>query len=240
MPRAIKFTCSGRFAHFLKAEGNASAPTYPVPPRTALLGMLGAVLGLPKDAPQTELVDCCLAVAGDAEFRHWHSANLRKDAPTPLPWTVRKNSKGSSAEQRNTIIAQEWLVRPCFTVWAVPPERYCDELAERLAERRWHFSPCLGLSEMLADLSLTACCEAEPLSEGVHWVVGTVRRDEARLDLDAACSEQLAVQTLRLPRDVSPGRSFTHSAYYREKNARPMPVQTTAAWRLADDTVMWL
>ena len=45
----INFRLSGRFAHFLRAEASASALSYPVPPRTVILGILGAVLGLSKD-----------------------------------------------------------------------------------------------------------------------------------------------------------------------------------------------
>jgi CRISPR-associated protein Cas5h len=32
----------------LKAEASVSALSYPIPPRTALLGMIGAVLGLER------------------------------------------------------------------------------------------------------------------------------------------------------------------------------------------------
>lgn len=240
MPKAIKFNCSGRFAHFLKAEANASAPTYPVPPRTALLGLLGAVLGLAKDAPPTTLADCRLAVAGNCTFRHWHSANLRKDPPAALPWTVRSRSKGSSSSQRNTIIAQEWLVHPRYVVWALPPAQYSEELAARLRDKRWYFSPCLGLSEMLADLHFEGLHDAEPLLEGSHCVSGTIRRSEVQLDLKAACENGLAIETLRMPRDVSGWRAFVHEAYYRETHGKDVPVHTDAAWSIGNETVMWL
>src|SRR5215204_4090672 len=54
---AVVFEYAGRFGHFLRAEASVSALSYPVPPRTALLGMIRAVLGLEKDTPQVKLKD---------------------------------------------------------------------------------------------------------------------------------------------------------------------------------------
>ena len=44
--RVVRFRYQGRVGHFLRAEMNASALSYPVPPRTALLGLVGNILGL--------------------------------------------------------------------------------------------------------------------------------------------------------------------------------------------------
>jgi CRISPR-associated protein Cas5h len=240
MNRAVVFTYSGRFGHFLKAEANASAPSYAVPPRTALLGLAGAVLGLGKDEPQVVLAEARLAVCGHAQCTHWHTANLRKDPPTSLPWTVRQNSKGSSSAQRNTIIAQEWLIQPSFKVWAMLPDAYQSEFAERIRNRRWHFSPCLGLSEMQANLEFVAEVQAALLPMDEHQVLGIVRRGECELDLQQACLNKLAIQTLRMPRDVTPGRAFSHEAYYREITGSPIPVRTDKAWQAGSDKLMWL
>ncbi len=241
MNRAVVFTYSGRFGHFLKAEANASAPSYAVPPRTVLLGLAGAILGLGKDEPQVALAGARLAVCGQAQCTHWHTANLRKDPPTSLPWTVIKNSKGSSAAQRNTIIAQEWLIRPRFKVWAMLPDAYHDEFSDRIRHRRWHFSPCLGLSEMQANVEFVADVPAVPLPMGDHQVLGIVRREECKLDLEQACQKNLAIQTMRMPRDVTPGRAFSHEAYYREITGKAtIPVRTDKASQVGPDKLMWL
>ena len=46
----VTFVWQAKYGHFLRAESNVNALTYPVPPRTAVLGLLGAILGLEKDA----------------------------------------------------------------------------------------------------------------------------------------------------------------------------------------------
>ena len=61
----IKFDISGRFGHFQRAEtGGTSAPSYPVPPRTAILGVIGAIIGLQKDSPQKQLEPAYIELKG--------------------------------------------------------------------------------------------------------------------------------------------------------------------------------
>ena len=97
---AVVFEYAGRFGHFLRAEASVSALSYPVPPRTALLGMIGAVLGLEKDTPQVELKDALVAVSGPIPETHWHRVKLRKDPPAPLPRKVKKGDKADRPTRR--------------------------------------------------------------------------------------------------------------------------------------------
>ena len=173
----VQFRYYGKFAHFLRAEANANGVTYPLPPRTVLLGLVGAVLGLGKDEPQDKLTDAHLAVGGSLPKRFWHKTNVRKDPPAPLAFRVKASEKGTSKEQRNFRFPQEWLWRPSFTVWAALPEPYHLDFASRLREQRCHFLPCLGLSEMVAHLEWLDDFHAEPLPAGLHWLE-TVGRQE--------------------------------------------------------------
>ena len=236
----ICFEYTGRFGHFLKAEANASAPSYPIPPRTVLLGLLGAVLGLGKDTPQIALKNAHLALGGKIPGTHWHSANLRKDPPAPLSYTITRSAKGSSSRQRNTIISQEWLIKPCYRVWANIPDPFHADLVKRLQDRRWHFSPCLGLSEMSAELNLIGDYSSENLPNGKHCINTALRRDAGNLDMDLACEQELAIHMVRMARDVSPERQFQHEAYYVEREGRSIPVITDQAWLVGKDKVVFL
>jgi CRISPR-associated protein Cas5h len=233
----VAFTYSARFGHFLRAEANANGPTYPVPPRTALLGMIGAVLGLEKDEPQDALAEASVAVGGPVPQCFWHKTNLRKDPPAPLPWTVKATDKGTSKEQRNTIHPQEWLWRPKYRVWASLPDPYQGQLADRLLQRRWHFSPCMGLSEMLAELADVEVLRAQALPAGTYCVGSVVRAEGVSVDTHAACEEALAIQTLRMPRAATADRVFSHATYFVERNGRPIPVECVNAWQVGEEVV---
>ena len=129
----VIFSYSGRFAHFLKAEASASALSYPMPPRTVLLGLLGAVLGLSKDTPQLELKGTMLAITGNRDLQtHWHRAKLRKKIPTPLPRVVKVNMKGNNKPELATLIRQEWLIKPNYKIIASLPKAYHNAFVEQI------------------------------------------------------------------------------------------------------------
>src|SRR3954447_15720040 len=111
----VRFRYRGRVGHFLRAEMNASALSYPVPPRTALLGLLGNVLGLAKDEAPRVLGGASVAVGGKVPRRHYHRANVRKEFPPALPLWIKTGAPldmgdpdpgGGFASQ----VIQEWLL----------------------------------------------------------------------------------------------------------------------------------
>src|SRR5262249_11706430 len=161
----VCFDYRAKFGHFLRAEANANGVTYPVPPRTVLLGLLGAILGLDKDAPQAVLGQADVAVGGPVPRRFWHKTNVRKVPPAPLPLVVKRSMKPKeSAREKNFRFPQEWLWRPAYRVWAALPQPYHTDLVDRLQQRRWHFTPSMGLSEMLAEVEFVRHVWAERLS----------------------------------------------------------------------------
>lgn len=229
----VTFSYAGRFGHFLRAEASASALSYPVPPRTVLLGMLGAVLGLEKDTPQIELKDALVAVAGEQPRTHWHRAKFRKEIPTPLPEHLKVGAKGSDKPEKATLIKQEWLIRPNYQVTVNLPEPHHAELARRLKARTWHYSPSLGLSEMTADLTFIDEGEATPLlDETTVRCESVAARAEVTIAGQDFLSDGLALQVIRMPREVTPDRIFTHADYLVERGGRPIPITTSKAYRL--------
>ncbi len=232
------FRYAGRFAHFLRAEASASALSYPVPPRTVLLGVIGAVLGMSKDTPQTLLGNASIAVSGAQPSTHWHRAKFRKELPTPLPSTIKIGTKGSDKPEKATLIKQEWLVAPDYRVTVNLPEPYHSQLAERLKAKAWHFSPCLGLSEMSASLEFIAEADAVPLGKeqtvSCHSVVA---QNAVTIDGDRMLDENLEIQVVRMPRDVTPDRIFSHANYLVERRGRPIPIRTSSAWHVTGDNL---
>ena len=233
----LSFRWRAKYGHFLRAEANVNALTYPVPPRTAVLGLLAAILGLEKDRLALDLRDALIAVAGAAPRRHWHRIKLRKDPPAALPLRVTKNQKGTDAPEKAALILQEWLLNPDFLIHVALPERpQCfAELANRVRERRWHFTPCMGLSELLANVEFAACQQGHKLERGLVEIQGICLASQAHL----RTGEGIGVHMLRMPHSVSENRVFTHAAYYLEHRGRPFPVETDAAWRIGDQVVMF-
>ncbi len=237
--QVVSFRYSGKYGHFLRAEANANGITYPYPPRTALLGMVGAVLGLAKDEPQVRLGEPRIAVSGKPPERFWHKTNVRKDPPAPLPFAVKARDKGTSSDQRNFRFPQEWLWRPDYRVWASLPSGIHEEFVARLRDRRWYYTPSLGLAFLFADLEFISDTAAAPLPEGVHLVATLTPQEGNEWGNDAAAPD-LGLVSLRMPATATADRVFGHKAYWFEHQGRPFPVRTRAAWQCGPDCVVFL
>jgi len=242
----IAFDYVARFGHFLRAEAGNSGITYPVPPRTVLLGLIGAVLGLEKDQVQQTLVDAEIAVGGSVPRRFWHRTNVRKDPPRPLPRVFKlakkkgNESESSEKPEKNYRFSQEWLWRPCYRVWVSLPDPFLHSFAERLKHRRWHFSPCMGLSELLADLRFVDQFESLPAASGLHAIGSVVKQDAGTVEVAEACRRDLAIQHLRMPRCLTLDRVFAHTSYFVERDGKPIPLVTDQAWHVGQDNVVFL
>ena len=238
----IGFQLKGYFAHFLRAEASASALSYPIPPRTVILGILGAVLGLPKDKPQMVLEPANIAVSGKIPKTLWHRAKLRKDPPAPLSRVIKKiqRTDKKTAPEKATLILQEWLFKPDYTVWVSVPEPYSRQLKERLEQRRWHFTPSLGLSEMMADIEYLGLNGCSPLPKGIYDVQSVFPHNTGTPDWEQIFEKELVIHSLQMPRSVTPDRVFSHCAYFVERDARAVPVNTKQAYKVEDKVLMFL
>lgn len=240
--RLINFRLKSRFAHFLRAEASRSGLSYPVPPRTVILGILGAILGMSKDDPQVVLESARIAASGKLPKTHWHKVKLRKDPPTSLPHVIKKTNKpdrGTRPEEA-TLILQEWLFDPVYTVWVGIPEPYHSSLELRLRERRWHFTPYLGLSEMMTDIEYLGSEGSSLLPKGTYDVISVFPQDLGEIDMKQALQQKLAIHRLRMPQLVTSDRVFHHVNYFTEREARAIPVITDQAYRVGDRIVMFL
>jgi CRISPR-associated protein Cas5h len=230
----VVFRFRARFGHFLRAEASVSALTYPVPPRTALMGMIGAVLGLPKDTPQVELAESRIAVCGAVPQTHWHRVKLRKDPPSALAMTVKRGAQGQKnpAPEMATLNKQEWLFKPEYEV----PDARHEEFSERVRDRRWRYQPCMGLSEMLAELEFVSDGEATLFAPDSDVLCESVARRGEGTSVDGRRTVEdgtpLAMLPLRMPREVTPERVFSHADYLIERSGKPIPLTTDAAWKI--------
>lgn len=58
----ISFDLCGKIAHFRKFYSNSSALTHSIPPRTTILGIIGAIIGEPRDSYYERLDDLLIGI----------------------------------------------------------------------------------------------------------------------------------------------------------------------------------
>jgi len=183
-----------------------------------------------------------IAVSGKIPVTFWHRIKLRKEDPEYLPQIITRKQKAaeSGKEAKPTLILQQWLFQPDYTLWVSLPEPFHGELGERLVKRRWHFQPGMGLSEMMADLVYTDTAHATPLANDFHHVSTVFPKESGNPDTDRMFAEKLCLNMMRMPCAVSGERVFTHRDYYMEKDARPVPVKTDQAFQWKDQKIICL
>jgi len=166
------FRIYGEYAHFKKPYSPMSPVSYPFPPPPAVLGLLGAVLGLEKDRYHQELAWDQVRVA------------VRMERPVQVMRTALNllNTKdGTDAFFRpkgdknvHIQVPFEFLKEPDFTIYVanLPPEKQ-DRLAQSLASGHSVYTPALGLAQCLADLIWVGLAEAHRV-QSQSWQVHSV------------------------------------------------------------------
>lgn len=237
--QVLSFRWYAKYGHFLRAEANVNALSYPLPPRTAILGLLGAILGLEKDSLPVVLGKTLVAVGGELPQRFWHRIKLRKTLPAALPLVVKRSQKSrSGSDEAVKLILQEWLWMPEFYVHVAMPDNpsVFSELCDRVAMRRWYFGPCMGLSELFADVELIGVCEAKRLGAGRVRISSIFPQSAGRV---LNVGENLGIHLLRMPYGVSADRVFVHKAYFLEHRGSAFLVDTDQAWELESVNVVF-
>ncbi|MBI4854570.1 MAG: CRISPR-associated protein Cas5 [Acidobacteria bacterium] len=230
----VSFIWQAKYGHFLRAEANVNALTYPLPPRTAIIGLLGAMLGLEKDSPQHELLGLKVAITGSPPQKFWHRVKLRKDPPTALPYTVKAKDKGSesSKPEKAALINQEWLWKPSFLISVALPTKLLlfTDLVNRLQNQQWHFSLSMGLSELLAQVEYQELSQAQNLPEGEYEIDSICPQNLGEL----RAKDNVAIYLLRMPVNVDKERVFKHESLYLERHGKPIKIHTSHAWQVGN------
>ena len=156
--RAISFTLSGRFAHFKKPDVNSHTYfTYSHIHKVALLGTLGAILGLKGYENYSRIKE---PLRGEYPEFYEKLKDFQISIIPLNPYFTKKivtfnNSVGytSKEEGGNLIVREQWLENPAWEILIL--ENECDafyELKERLLKKAFAFIPYLGKNDHFANI----------------------------------------------------------------------------------------
>ncbi|ADU51672.1 CRISPR-associated protein Cas5 [Thermaerobacter marianensis DSM 12885] len=140
------FDVAGHLAHFRRPDTAVTHATYPFPTRTALRGMLGAILGRPEWV--------------DTEHEAWTGVRILNPIRTRAQ-ELSMLGKGwfGNGDAFNRPTAIELVVEPAYRIYYTGPDG--QELAERIRQRRSHFPTYLGSAYALTVPRFIAWEEAE-------------------------------------------------------------------------------
>lgn len=158
--RCLVLTVRGDWAHFRRVDRTVTKQTYRIPPRTTIAGLLAAIVGVGRDryydtfGPEVSAIG--IEVLGGSRTVTHPSLGLGTNPDETFETaggTGRKSIKVSYPDSTDNrqIHSYEYLVDPAYRLYvAVEDEPFYAALKHHLERGTSHYTPSLGLSELLA------------------------------------------------------------------------------------------
>ncbi|SHO50563.1 type I-B CRISPR-associated protein Cas5b [Anaerocolumna xylanovorans] len=163
--KCICFKLKGDYGHFKPYYTTSSPTTYSLMPPTALYGLIGAVLGFPKEDnlyySKLEEAGLKVGIGLLTPLRKTSmSTNLVNTKGNFWVPTGRNTNGVRTPTRYEYVVGQEYLIFVSMT-----DEILLEKLADRLKEHRFAYSISMGLAGLLAEVELIAYEEAYQLNQ---------------------------------------------------------------------------
>ncbi len=168
--KVLIFDVWGDYAHFRRFYTTTSPLTFPIPPRTALCGLIGAITGLEKE---------------NNEYLKYFTLNkafiglrlinpLRKVRIAENIIDTEKSPK-SFYDIKRTRIRYEFIKNPKYRIYFYhTDENVYKELKENLINHKSVYTPCLGLSENIANFAFVGEFKVKSETTGEYVQINSV------------------------------------------------------------------
>ena len=168
--QVLVFDIEGEYGHFRKFNTTTSPLTFAVPPRTALLGMIGAVLGIEREQGVGRYNENQIPLA---DWLSPNKAQIAVQVLNPIQKTQMafnlidtEKTKSSFFNIKNrTQIEFELLKKPKYRVFLRwDNEVMMQDLQDRICSRTHYFTVCLGLSQFVAQTNWIGVYSSESVN----------------------------------------------------------------------------
>jgi CRISPR-associated protein Cas5h len=154
--KILVFDITGEYGHFRKFNTTTSPLTYPIPTRTALSGLIGAILGIERETSVGVFKEGVVPVC---ELFHPEKMSIAVQVLQPtkkinMAFNLLDTDKSPASYfniTNRTQIEFEFLKDPAFRIYFQHTDaNVFDELADRIRNRNYHFTPYFGIAQLLA------------------------------------------------------------------------------------------
>ena len=219
------FQVKGSHAYWKKGFSSGSSPlTFGFPPRTAVIGLIGAILGIERDklAEEFQIQETNTAVIPLSPLTKDHLPQNWRQGPPTIEKKKVIPAKFNESFQANIEIVRN----PRFSiVFAHRNQNLMHELLKRLQEKKWFYPPYLGSLGFLADVDFEHEDEASETTGKEIMIHSVFPLTEDQAKFVGFHQDNLCIREEGVPLNVLKGRVFRYLAFaYAEKTGRPLKV----------------
>ncbi|MEM2293354.1 MAG: type I-B CRISPR-associated protein Cas5b [Nitrososphaerota archaeon] len=173
------FDIKGFFAHFRKYFSTTSSLSYSFPPRTAIVGLVAAIMGYERDSYYEVFSSDKCRIALQVKTPVRHVTNTLNYLMTDKPLTLEKlrgTGKPVQVHVDSLLSGERELSQLSYRVFFNhEDEKLLGKVAERIRSRKYYYPPYLGTANNIAEVEYVGFINAEvyrPNGEvEVHTVV---------------------------------------------------------------------
>ncbi|MBI4019263.1 MAG: type I-B CRISPR-associated protein Cas5 [Candidatus Aenigmarchaeota archaeon] len=153
MSKVLQILVSSEFALFKRNDSNEFALTYNFPPKTQILGLLGAIIGLSGYSKNESKADFYEKLKGFKVAIIPVDENNKAVTEPPKKTVITYNNYhgyGSMEEGGILQVREQLLIEPRYRIFIFGEGEYYDKLKKKLEMHEYFYTPYLGKNEFLA------------------------------------------------------------------------------------------
>lgn len=230
------FDIEAKFASFRKIDTNSSSLSYKFPPKTTIMGIIGAILGLEKDSYYNIMDNTFIGVRILQPSRSMFQSvnNVMIKHPSDLNFLKKGVSEEHTIVPIEILVPYDWNKKISFRIYYSDNEidkvKNCKKL---LKDGLVEYPVSLGYANMLANVIYIGESQLERLenSKEILQVNSPLPLEGVEnIEFNKSDFSQDDKNVLRLNKDLMPfssidGRRFRSRIYLFEENGRAIPLR---------------
>ncbi|MBN2664461.1 MAG: type I-B CRISPR-associated protein Cas5 [Bacteroidales bacterium] len=236
------FDISSEYGHFRKYNTTTSPLTYSIPTRTAIAGILGAILGMERELSDGVYPDGVVPVQ---EFFSKANTDIGVQIINPVKkenvainLINTKTSFYDLSKAGRTQIEFELVKNVKYRIFFAikDNEKIFKELAERIKEKRHHFSPYLGLALFTSTIDFVDIRQAELVENKENQYIEintTINLSKIKVDKPVEFDDTAMYSANNMPIEMNKNREVQeYSEVLIEKNGLPIKAKVENYYKI--------
>jgi len=228
MDKMLVFDVWGDYAHFRRFYTTTSPLSFPIPPRTALCGLIGAIIGLEKEGNDylkyfsTKFAHIALRLRNPIKKTVIAENLINTKVAKGLGMNLIKHTGGRTPIRFEFLKDQKYRI---YFYYTDEDDVLYQKLKYNLINHKTKYTPCLGLSENIANFKFVGEFEINILACKNDYVsIDTVLPLQKTLEKEGIMFEREGEYfSIRMPIELNTERVVTkYGDIIFDRNGRPI------------------